>query len=243
MQGNKWTVIGVLALAMASSQAMAQNLESQASQASDAFFADVGSASKMIPDLHKAARRVGKPTRAMATAALLQLNANADAASTPLAGLPMSAKDANLSASAILEKLYNDAKEPAQVSDFDVYGEKSNQKCVAVMKGKDDPYPVAVKRIVKVTPGNGPLFPGKREEKIFSYTRLAGYDIMSFFDQIVLSTTPTELVEHLDQSSAMLDTPFTARYRKNSGLIASSWAAYDGTPEQIDGFSYCYREP
>src|SRR5437762_2450456 len=54
----------------------------------------------------------------------------------PLPGLVRSANAPTQSASDILEKLYNEAQEPAQVLDFDdVHAGQSDQRCLAVAKG------------------------------------------------------------------------------------------------------------
>lgn len=146
-----------------------------------------------------------------------------------------------------LRHKFNVATESAEISDFDAYRAKSNQRCAYAYLDDPSTDPVpgldvkVLSRTIGASAGSGPLFPpsnGKVERTLFAGVLLRnGVDLDNYFDLLHVTETGRELVLSIDKSADYEGSPIQISFRKADGLIFLE-ASQNG---KIQFEGYCYR--
>jgi hypothetical protein len=144
----------------------------------------------------------------------------------------------------ILKKLFDESKQPAQITDIDLATDATSQQ-LCVLAGPDSERPLSgyVQRWVLTEPGHGPLFPQSEKMVIEANRsgRAAGGSLLNGLSYAFsVYQTSTELVEEIKKSDYPAS-PVTIRLRRNGGLVAIQYIAQVGTPSETTVYSYCYR--
>lgn len=138
-----------------------------------------------------------------------------------------------------LERFYKESNTAANLADFDELGKTSTQECVDAYPDNANLTRSQVKRVSMTTPGNGPLFPEKKEEKLI-YSSGRG-NSSSLFKYTEMSRTSTDFVLTLAKNSAIGGTPAVINLRKSGGLIAFQVTLYRGESKEATHYGYCFR--
>ncbi len=158
----------------------------------------------------------------------------------------------NASAYAILQRLYETSTTPAQLNDFDMFGQSSLLKCAGA---QHDRQLIAnawatiyrYKTILSGNPGHGPLFPGTPgSEKTIAIGEQNSQYREQFAAATTVTLTATELVNLTSRPSGLDDPnsvyPYGLLFRRNENYLAvKEWVAV-GTDHESVNYGYCWRE-
>lgn len=157
----------------------------------------------------------------------------------------------------VLKIFYNESVQAAELNDFDRGDNaQSNQECRMVYHGTEDGLnSVVIRKLSITTPGNGPLFPSKTEEKLFltgtSYLidGMLRDNLLKAFDYISMDENAYDLIAYMKENSMHIDSPFKLFLRKNGNLISFKFVTYKSKHDNgplfesnvNEDYGYCWR--